>query len=659
MAEGFDAINVTIDRGAHTVLVVDDNPATRYTTARVIRAAGFLTVDAATGGEALVLSRQQVSAVVLDVHLPDMNGFEVCRAIRSDPDTLRLPVVHLSAEHVQSEDRVEGLNAGADAYLVHPVEPAILVATLQALIRARMAELGLRRNELRFRTIYDQAPVAMALVDDAGCFVDVNPAMASLLSISRDELRGRGLVSFAPAETRERLSVALTDLAAANPEGWQIEVQLVGTEGRAIDVEWRMSSHVEPGLRIGMAEDISSRKELERRRQDLLEREQAARAAAEHHSRTKDDFVAVLSHELRTPLNAIAGWVHILARHADKPELARKGLDAIDRSVKAQSRIIADILDVSRLNSGKLRLHHEWATPSTLLSTSIEGLRRDMEARRLHLDVHQEPGAGELAWIDATRFQQVVWNLLTNAVKFSHEGGVVRVELSRQADRLQLVVQDEGQGIDPEFLPHLFDRFAQSDAPGNRRHGGLGLGLSIVRQIVELHEGEVRAESAGRGRGARFEAEIRATPPEPARAEPESKESTEVQPARLAGCNVLVIEDNVDASEMLMVVLTDAGADVRLATHAQEALNALAQRWPDVVVCDIGLPGMDGYQLMGEIQRLAIERDQAVPFSVAFTAFSRPQDKAKALEAGFNVHLAKPLQPHALIAAISTRNVGH
>ncbi|MGJ7610220.1 MULTISPECIES: response regulator [unclassified Variovorax] len=652
-------INTTIDRSRHTVLVVDDNPTTRYTTARVIRAAGFETREAGTGGEALALASQHISAVVLDVHLPDFSGFEVCRELRIKPATSTLPVVHLSATFVRNEDKVAGLNAGADAYLVHPVEPPVLVATLQALIRARMAEEKQRNSEARFRAIYDQAPTGMALIDAEGRFADVNPAMVGMLGQARDTLIGQPVSAFAPDEWTAFVTAHTAGaLGAHTPTTpWNGEFPLRRRDGSWVRLEWTMSAEIEPGLRVGIALDVSERFELEGRRREVLEREQAARASAERQSRTKDDFVAVLSHELRNPLNAIGGWVHVLKVGNRTPEQMEKGLNAIDRSVKAQTRLIADILDVSRISSGKLRLHREWIEPRGLVSSAIEALAAPAAAKRVSIEFDQAP-ADAPAWLDATRFQQIVWNLLSNAIKFSAEGGRILVELHRDGDLLDLSVQDFGRGISPEFLLHLFDRFSQSDSPDNRFHGGLGLGLSIVKNLAELHDGSVSAYSEGEGRGAMLRVVLGVVPSGDVPIV--LLDAQDTRPAAtndrvLAGLDVLIVEDNADASEIMTVVLADAGATVRLGADFDSALQLFEQKWPDVLISDIGLPGRDGYDLIREVRQR--ERTLGKPrlFCVAHTAFTRPQDHAKATEAGFDAHLGKPLQPHALLALIGGR----
>ncbi|MDB5861910.1 MAG: putative histidine kinase, atypical hybrid [Ramlibacter sp.] len=648
-----DVINTTIDRSRHTVLVVDDNPATRYSTARVVRAAGFRAAEAGSGTEALELVTQGVSAVVLDVHLPDMDGFEVCRVIRSRPATATLPVVHLSAAFVRNEDRVTGLNAGADGYMIHPVEPALLVGTLQALIRARTAEDQMRRSERRFRAIYDQAQSGIALLDSQGRFADANPALLQMLGRGT-EILGLALSDLAPPAWRatvERNVVAPAEGGAP----WRGEFPLLAANGSEVHLEWSISSHVEPGVRIAIAIDVSDRHELEQRRRDVLEREQAARVVAERLSRTKDDFVAVLSHELRTPLNAIVGWVHVLKRRGVLPEGVR-GIEAIERNAKTQARIISDILDVSRINSGKLRLEREWADPAELVTSSIESLGVSIAERGLQVDADVE-GAHRPAHIDTGRYQQIFWNLMTNAIKFSPEGGRVRVALLRHGERLLLEVQDYGQGIAPEFIPHLFDRFTQSDAPGNRSHGGLGLGLSIVKHLVDLHGGTVAASSQGMGHGTLMRVEL------PVDAAPDSQagdlhgelgpDSEEHPPELLAGLDVLLVEDDREATEMMQVVLADRGARVR-ATHDYDgALAALREAWPDVLVSDIGLPGKDGYELVRRVRELETGRPGRRLPVIALTAFARSEDRSKTLAAGFDLHLGKPLRPHLLLEAIA------
>jgi PAS domain S-box-containing protein len=641
-------ISRTIDRSRHVVLVVDDNPSTRYSTQRILRVGGFQTKEAATGQEGLDLSTTDVSAVVLDVDLPDMSGFEVCARTRLRPETARLPIIHLSATYVDDVHKVAGLDAGADAYLVHPVEPSVLIATVQALVRARMAEDSLRRSDARFRAVYEHAESGIALVDTDGAFVDVNPAFTRLLGRSREELLALTLHDLATPESEKFLS---SKTSADGHASWKAVLRLGKPDGGVVALDWTMSPHVEPGLRIGISSDASDRVELDRRREEVLEREQAARATAERHSRTKDDFVAVLSHELRTPLNAISGWVEVLLEQETRPPV-KKGLDAIARNTKAQARIIADILDVSRINLGKLRLEREHAVPADLVNSAITSLQAQLDAKNLVLEKRFRDVEGP-AWLDPTRFTQIFWNLLTNAIKFSRKGDRIEVTLERVGEQLELTVRDHGQGIRPEFLPHLFDRFSQSDAPGNRTHGGLGLGLAIVAHLAEMHGGSASAASEGAGLGTTMKVVLPVRrPTEESPPLHDARAPTRASNPALGELDVLAVEDDPDAAELVAMVLSERGAKVRTAVDFDGALAAARERWPDLVVSDIGLPGRDGNELIRELRKLAVLEGRKF-VAIALTAFSRPEDEVRSREAGFDGFLGKPFRPHALIDEIA------
>ena len=634
-----------------TVLVVDDNPATRYATARVLRAAGFEVSEAATGGEALQRANGQVSAVVLDVHLPDIDGFEVCRQLRERADTARVPVIHLSAAYVRDDDKVRGLRSGADAYITHPVEPALLVATIHALMRARTAEDGMRRSEARFRAIFDHALSGICLIDREGRFTDLNPGMVALLQRPREAVIGRKVADFAPAQWAERIGLYLDK---SHQGVWREDFPLLDATGREVQLEWSLSAHLEPGTSLAVVTDISERAALAEQREHLLEREQAARATAERLSRSKDEFIAVLSHELRTPLNAMLGWVHVLRRSGASPELMR-GLEGIERNAKTQARLISDLLDMSSIDLGKLRLELQPVAPREIVLSAVTALSATSGDKNLQVEADLD-AAPAVMMADPARLQQIVWNLLTNAIKFSHPGGRIRVGLGVVDQDMVLTVQDEGQGIRADFLPFMFDRFSQSDSSSNRLHGGLGLGLSIVRQLAELHGGSVVAHSDGPGHGARFtvrlplqhsgSAQAAAQDPDA----PRAGDSGHPQ-ADLTGVEVLVVEDDDEARQMLSMILRDRGAQVRVARDVDGALAQLRTRRPSVLVCDIGLPGKDGYALARELR--AQEAGGSHLPAVALTAFARAKDKDSALLAGFDVHCAKPLQPNELIAAIA------
>ena len=646
-----DVVGVSINRAEHTVLVVDDNPATRYSTARTLRAAGFRTEEAASGSEALSKSKGPISAVVLDVHLPDIGGFEVCRMLREHPRTAVLPVVHLSATYVEDKHKVAGLNSGADAYLTHPAEPPILIATVQALVRARLAEDQLRKSEAKFRAIYTQAETGIALVNSAGIFLEANPAMLRMLGRASDDVLGRKVFDFASPVWSDSVRAMIQQDDSGTTQ-WREVFPLALPDGEEVYLEWTMSPHIEPGVRVGVVSNISERMKLEQQREALFEREKAARTSAEQHSQTKDDFIAVLSHELRNPLNAMLMGLQMLMLRGGPPEMLR-GLQMIERNAKAQARIISDILDVSRINSGKLTLDRELMDPAAIISAAIEGMKDTIEGRRLVISMDLESAHGKV-WLDATRFQQIFWNIFNNAIKFSDPGGTIRVSLQRTEAMLTLAVQDHGKGIEVEFLKAIFDKFSQGATPGNRSHGGLGLGMPIVKHLVELHGGTVRVDSQGAGQGATVTVNLPALA-SALRGEDLSVDSSRLDPdSNLSGVSILVVEDEPQNREMLTMILRDRGASVRTAQDYEEAMLSLASSTPAVLISDIGLPGLDGYDLIRERRRGEAQRGEARLPAIALTAFGRPEDVTRALDAGFDAHFAKPLIAHNLVARINT-----
>lgn len=646
-----EVVGSTIDRSQHTVLVVDDNPATLYSTARTLRAAGFKTKEAVTGHEALSISGDDgISAVVLDVHLPDINGFDVCRKLREHPDTAVLPVIHLSATYIADKDKVAGFNSGADAYLTHPAEPPILIATVQTLVRARLAEEKLRKSEAKFRAIYTRAESGIALIDQSGIFVDANPALLRMLGRTYDDVIGRKVVDFVTPQWVSTVK-GLVDKEDSSASELTETFSLSRPDGEEVHLEWTMSSHGEPGLHVGIVSNISARMKLEEQRENLLEREKAARTSAEQHSQTKDNFIAVLSHELRNPLNAILMGLHVLLKKGVPPDTVNS-LRMIERNAKAQARIISDILDVSRINSGKLTLDRELIDPALVVTSALEGMRGAIDQRQLSVTLDVSTAHG-LIWLDATRIQQIFWNILNNAIKFSEPGGAIEVTLSQSGGALILVVQDHGKGIDPDFLKTIFDKFSQGDTPGNRSHGGLGLGMSIVKHLVELHSGSVRVESDGPGLGAKVTLEIPALSGPHLRVDLSVDSTMLDSDSSLTGVNILVVEDEPQNREMLTMILRDRGAHVVMAENYDEAIQSLDGEALSLLLSDIGLPDRDGYELVKELRRR--EQENASPRlpAIAVTAFGRAQDVEKAIESGFDAHLAKPLRAHDLVALIT------
>ena len=647
-----------IERSEHELLVIDDNPASRYATVRQLRSAGFRTREAATGADGLAAADDTISAVVLDIHLPDIDGFDLCAMLRSKPATARVPVLHLTAAYVTDDDKVRGLDSGADAYLTRPVEAAVLVATVQALVRTRVAEEAMRRSESKFRAIYAQAQAGIALLDDQGRLIDANPAMLKMLARGEADVIGRPLSQFAPAEWAHKVVGFSVAVDAGEGAPGTLEVPMQRPDGSLLYVEWSVSPHIEPGVTMAVATDVSQRVALEHQRQQLLDRERSARGEAEQVSRLKDDFIAVLSHELRTPLNAIMSWTHVLRQRGGSDETLR-GLAAIERNGTTQARMISDLLDMSRLNLGKLPLTFVTIDPVEEVVASVNAMRPANVDSGPRIDVELAPPYRAIR-VDASRLQQVIWNLVSNAVKFSPPAGRIVVALVQEATGLRIRVSDEGQGIAPAFLPFVFDRFAQSDAASNRLRGGLGLGLSIVKQLVEAHGGTVSAASAGVGRGATFEVWLPADPVQPEQEQgPDSShglEAVDLSQASLDGTRLLIVDDDPEASAMLRLILSDRGADVQCASDVRSALQLISAHRFDVLISDIGMAGQDGYDLIREIRKA--EKDAALPrthlLAIALTSFTREQDRAQALAAGFDAHCGKPLRPLKLVQQIRT-----
>lgn len=395
-------------------------------------------------------------------------------------------------------------------------------------------------------------------------------------------------------------------------------------------------------------------------RRGLLESERAARRHAERADATKDEFLSTLSHELRTPLGAILGWAQVLLRKLGPAadEDVRKGVEVIERNSRAQAQLIDDLLDMSRIQSGKLRLDVQPIAPIGFIEAAIETVRPALDAGGVRLETVLDPAAGPVQG-DAGRLQQVLWNLLSNAVKFTPRGGRIQVTLARVDSRVEIAVSDTGRGIAPEFLPHLFERFRQADGSTTRRFGGLGLGLSIARNLVELHGGAIEARSDGEGRGATFIVQL---PLALARSNAEGGGQHPAVPAKgapvygsdeLRGLVVLVVDDEADSRELLRHVLASAGARVSVAGGALAALDAIASECPDVLVSDIGMPEIDGYELLRRIRQLHPGCGGSLP-AIALTAFARSEDRVRALRAGFAVHVSKPVEPGEIVATVAS-----
>lgn len=389
----------------------------------------------------------------------------------------------------------------------------------------------------------------------------------------------------------------------------------------------------------------------------LYEAAKAARNAAEESSRLKEEFLATISHELRTPLNAILGWSNMLRSGKLQPEVTAKALDTIERNARAQAQLIEDLLDVSRIITGKLKMDVRPIDPASFTEAAVEAVQPAAEAKGVRLIKVIDTGAVSVPG-DPVRLQQVVWNLLSNAVKFTPRGGKVHVHLSRVNSHVEIAVTDTGQGIPPEFLPHVFDRFRQAEQTVNRQHGGLGVGLAIVRHLVEMHGGSVAAASEGKDQGSIFTVRLPVSPVyQVDRAEGRIHPGAQhlllsPQPTdRLDQIKVLVVDDEEDTRDLLRAGLMDCGADVRVVSSANDALKALRDWNPDVLISDIGMPLVDGYEFIRQVRSLPSDSGGTIP-AVALTAYARFEDRLKALKAGYEMHVPKPVELSELVTVI-------
>jgi PAS domain S-box-containing protein len=534
------------------------------------------------------------------------------------------------------------------------------------LTQRRLHEESLRQSEERFRLLVEGvSDYALFVLDLEGKVATWNAGAERIEGYSAYEIIGQHFSTFYPQDRVEM--------------GWpKRELEVAAQEGRYEEEGWRVrkdgsrfwANVVITALRDGagqlrgfakLVRDLSERKRAQALEQDanhreaLLEAERNARIAAQHAAEIKDQFLATVSHELRTPLNAILGWTQILRNTGNvKTEDIARGIDVIDRNARAQVRLIEDLLDFSRIMGGRLRLDVQPVSLIDVVDRAIESVEPAAHAKSLRLEKILDPIEGVVSG-DPTRLQQVVWNILSNAVKFTPKGGKIQVLLQRVNSHIELSVTDTGIGIAPSFLPHVFERFSQQHSAANRPYGGLGLGLAIAKQLVEAHGGSIRVKSAGEGTGASFIVNLPLTlldvSKDADRTHPtsETPEDERSLPS-LAGLHAMVVDDEADALELVARVLRNQGAIVATAASGEEALALLDAAKPDVIITDIGMPGMDGYQLMRKIR--AQEGANRIP-AIALTAFARTEDRKRAILAGFQSYIAKPFDMAELVIIIA------
>lgn len=485
----------------------------------------------------------------------------------------------------------------------------------------------------------------LAIVSTDGYFLQVSPAWTETLGYSLEELTAQPYIQFVHPDDQAKT------LAEAQKLDQGIETIAFENRYRCRDgsyrwILWSVAPFLEQKTLYCVARDVTERKHTEAQRERLLAREQAAREAAEAANRVKDEFLAVLSHELRTPLNPILGWSKLLQNRKLDEQKTTYALETIERNAKLQVQLIEDLLDIARILRGKLNLTTVPVNLAAIITAALETVRLAADAKSIQIQTLLEPIDQVLG--DASRLQQVVWNLVSNAVKFTPPQGRVDIWLERFDEQAQITVSDTGKGIDADFLPHVFEYFRQADNATTRQFGGLGLGLAIVRQIVELHGGTVFAQSQGEGQGATFIVRLPLM-----QHQQQIQQETQLEPfSGLQGIKVLVVEDIADMREYVTFVLEQSGAEVIAVASVAEALATLTQFLPEVLVSDIGMAEMDGYTLMRQVRMLPSEQGGQIP-AIALTAYAADTDYNQALAVGFQTHIAKPVEPATLVAKVA------
>jgi PAS domain S-box-containing protein len=590
-----------------------------------------------------------------------------------------LPVIVLSRSGRELVALAQILPRGNFSVIERPVRTSTLVSLIRSSLRARRrqyqvrehlaqqeaAQRVIREAEQRFRLLIENiTDYAIFMIDAEGRVASWNSGAQHLLGYSAQEIVGEPSSRFFGDEGQSlsREMVEALSTGRATSTGWRLR-----KDGTRLFVEGVLTAvRDEQGQLLGyskLMKDITDKRRIETEREQLLQSERAARSEAERSGRMKDEFLATLSHELRTPLSAILGWSHVLAQVNGANSEIREGLKIIERNARAQAQIIEDLLDMSGIISGKVRLEMRKVDLASVVETSIHAVQPAAVAKGVALETTIEHRPAAING-DANRLQQVFWNLLANAVKFTPKGGRIAISLERSGSHFEVVVTDSGEGIDGAFLPHVFERFRQADASTARRHGGLGLGLAIVKQLVELHGGNVIAASDGDGTGSTFTVTLPVMASRSEFVAPDAEPPERVSPAlphelsaprryaNLGGVKVLVVDDEPDGRSLIERLLRDCEATVTTASSAREAMERLMRERPDVLLSDIGMPKEDGYALIRRVRELGGERGR-IP-AIAVTAYARAEDRFKAIQAGYQMHLAKPVEPAKLVEMVAS-----
>ncbi|BAU13230.1 putative sensor protein [Leptolyngbya sp. NIES-3755] len=660
-------VAASIVRSTARIVLADDNADMRDYLIRLL-SPQYEVEAVPDGAAALRAIRQHMPDLVLsDVMMPEMDGFELLQVLRHPPEGSKLqtqlnarelPVILLSAR-AGEEARIEGLAAGADDYLTKPFSARELLARVEATLKlSKLRQEALQREQAlrstseaaqqeaeaayrRLGQLLESMSDAFIALDRDWRIIYQNATAERINNKPRSEVLGKTLWEEWPASVG---SIADYHYRLALAE--QIPVHFEQHYFELPDHDVWLEVHAYPfdeGLGV-FYRDITDRKMAEQQKEQLLEREYAAREAAETANRIKDEFLAVLSHELRTPLNPIMGWSKLLKSGNLNAEKTAYAIDIIERNAKLQTQLIEDLLDVSRILRGKLSLTMAPVDVESIVRSALDTVKLAAEAKSIQL--HTNFSATPQVLGDAARLQQIVWNLLSNAIKFTPEAGSVTIRLTQIGTQVQITVSDTGQGISADFLPHVFEYFRQADSASTRKFGGLGLGLAIVRQLVELHGGTVQAESLGENQGATFTVQLPCLKTG-TNVNCDRSDSKSTHTPSLAGIPILVVDDEQDSRDLVAFVLEQSGAIVTAVSSAIEALEAIKHQQFALLVSDIGMPEMNGYMLMEQIQKKS-----AIPNAIALTAYAGELNQKQAIEAGFQRHLAKPIEPEALIQTV-------
>jgi PAS domain S-box-containing protein len=535
-------------------------------------------------------------------------------------------------------------------------EPLCYVGIKRDITERKQAERAQLRNEAQLTDFFENSTIGLHWVGPDGTVLRVNQAELDMLGYTREEYEGHHLAEFHVDQN------AINDILTRLQGGEVLQdydARLRCKDGSIKHVRINSSVYREDGMFIHtrcFTRDITQRKRAEEDRAELLQRERAARAEAEKANRLKDEFLATLSHELRTPLNAVIGWSRMLGSGRLDRENSKHALEVIERNAWAQKQIIEDILDVSRVITGKLQLNLSPVDLVAVIDAALDATRPAMEAKEIQIETLIDASLRMVSG-DVDRLQQVVWNILSNAAKFTPNGGRVEISVSQSATHVHVQVKDTGPGIEPEFLPYVFERFRQADGSTTRTHGGLGLGLAIVRHLVELHGGTIAVENSEAGSGAIFTirlplptGELR---PEALAGADAPLKDTQSEQASLEGLQILIADDETDALDLITVELAQHGAKVTAVTNAEDALKALEQGRFDLLISDIGMPKIDGYELIRQIRKLEAGKDKRIP-AVALTAYARVEDRMQAIVAGYSTHIAKPVDATELVMIVAS-----